>query len=116
MTLLAAASTASTPLINWGALWRIAAAALIAGAGVVILFGLLLYGIKRANEAKSEGARIGAYFVSGVCGVICIGVVVVGIYAMAHKPKSKPSPPPTSKSAALYKPATASAKLVASLP
>jgi hypothetical protein len=119
MTLLAAASTASTPLINWSALWRIALAALIGGAGIVILFGFLLYGVKIANQAKSdghEGRRIGAYLVSGACGVICVGLVVVGIYAMAHKPKSKPAPPSTSKSAAVYKPATARVKLVASLP
>jgi hypothetical protein len=113
MTLLAAAST---PLINWGALWRIAAAALIGGAGVVILFGFLLFGVKRANEAKTEGQRIGAYAVSGVCGVICIGIVVVGIYAMAHKPSSKPAPPAKSKSAAVYRPAGSSTKLIASVP
>ena len=59
-----------------------------------------------ANQAKSgtRGQRIGAYLVSGVCGAICVGIVVVGIYAMAHKPKSKPTPPPTSKSAAIYRP------------
>jgi hypothetical protein len=114
--LAAAASTASTPLIDWSALWRIALAALIGGAGVVILFGFLLYGIKIANGAKSEGQRIGAYLVSGVCGVICVGLVVVGIYAMAHKPKSKPAPAPTSKSAAVYKPAASRTELVASLP
>ena len=72
-----------------------------------------------ANQAKSqghEGQRIGAYLVSGVCGAICVGLVVVGIYAMAHKPKSKPTPPPTSKSAAIYRPAGSHAKLVASVP
>ncbi|HXO08008.1 MAG TPA: hypothetical protein VN880_08240 [Solirubrobacteraceae bacterium] len=114
MTILAAAST---PLIDWSALWRIALAALIGGAGIVILFGFLLYGVKVANQAKSEGhegRRIGAYFVSGVCGAICVALVVVGIYAMAHKPKSKPTPPP--KSAAVYKPAASRTELVASLP
>ena len=116
MTLLAAASTASTPLIDWSALWRIVVAALIGGAGVVFLFGILLYGLKSANEAKSEGGRIGAYAVSGVCGVICVGIVVVGIYAMAHKPSSKPAPPAKSKSAAVYRPTISSTKLIASLP
>ncbi len=113
MSLLAAAST---PFIDWSALWRIVVASLIGGAGVVFLFGIVLYGLKTANGAKSEGGRIGAYAVSGVCGVICIGIVVVGIYAMAHKPSSKPAPTTKSKSAAVYRPATSSTKLVASLP
>ena len=113
MTLLAAAST---PFINWSALWRIVVASLIGGAGVVFLFGILLYGLKLKNGAKSEGGRIAAYALSGVCGVICIGIAVVGIYAMAHKPSSKPAPTAKSKSAAVYEPASSSTRLIAYLP
>ncbi len=53
---------------------------------------------------------------SAICGAICIGVVVVGIYAMAHKPASKPAPTAKSKSAAVYEPAASSTKLIAYLP
>jgi hypothetical protein len=109
-------AAASKPYIDWTALGKIALAVLFGGCGVVIVFGILLLGIKHASGAKSGGQRAGFYGVAAVCGAICIGVVVVGIYAMAHKPASKPSPAPKSKSAAVYRPSATSTKLIASAP
>lgn len=110
MTLLA------SPLIDWSALWKIVLAALLGGAGVVILFGILLLGIKMAHGADNPAQRVGAWALSGLCGLICIGAVVVGIYAMTQKPASKSSPPPSkSKSAAVLAPPGADKILVASV-
>jgi len=85
MTLIA------SEFINWSALWRIVLAALIGGAGVVIVFGFLLLGVKFANNAKSSGGEWAGYALAGVCGLICVAAIVLGIYAMAKKPSSKPA-------------------------
>ncbi len=93
----------ASSLINWTALWKICLAALTGGAGVVIVFGFLLLAVDRATSTKSEGVRITSYALAGVCAIFVVGAVVVGIYAMAHKPKSKPSKP--TKSAQVASPA-----------
>lgn len=77
--------------INWSALWKICLAALVGGAGVVVVFGFLLVGVKIANNAKSGGREWAGYALAGVCGLICVAAIVIGIYAMAKKPSSKPA-------------------------
>ena len=78
----------ATAIINTSALWKIIVASFIGGAGVVILFGLLLIGVSRAEAARSAGnagSRVVYLAGSALCGVICVALVVVGIYAMAKK-------------------------------
>lgn len=77
--------------INSSALWKICLAALVGGAGVVVVFGFLLVGVKIANNAKSGGREWAGYALAGVCGLICVAAIVIGIYAMAKKPSSKPA-------------------------
>jgi len=81
----------ASEFINWSALWKICAAALVGGAGVVVVFGFLLVGVKIANNAKSGGREWAGYALAGVCGLICVAAIVIGIYAMAKKPSSKPA-------------------------
>ena len=81
----------ASDLVDWNALGKIVLAALVGGAGVVIVFGFLLYGVKVANNAKSGGREWAGYALAGVCGLICVAAIVVGIYAMAKKPSSKPA-------------------------
>ncbi len=81
----------ASEFINWSALWKICFAALVGGAGVVVVFGFLLVGVKIANNAKSGGREWAGYALAGVCGLICVAAIVVGIYAMAKKPSSKPA-------------------------
>ena len=104
----------ASSLIDWSALWKIIVAALIGGVGVVVVFGFLLLALKHANAAKSEGGRLANYALSGVCGVLCVGAVVVGIYATAKKPSSKPKP--KAKSAALIVHPATPRQLIASAP
>jgi hypothetical protein len=78
----------ATALINWGELWRIILAALFAGTGVVIVFGLLLLGISRGKTATKLTARYGVHTLSGLCGVLVLAVAAVGIYAVTQKPAS----------------------------
>ena len=85
----------ATAYINWSALWKIVLAALVGGAGVVIVFGFLLVGVKIANNAKSGAREWAGYALAGVCGLFCVAVIVAGIYAMINKPKSKPAPKKT---------------------
>ena len=81
----------ASEFINWSALWKICVAALVGGAGVVVVFGFLLVGVKIANNAKGTGREWAGFALVGVCGVICVAAIVVGIYAMAKKPSSKPA-------------------------
>jgi len=97
MAILAAA------YINWSALWKICLAALIGGAGVVIVFGFLLLGVKIANNAKAGGREWAGYALSGVCGLFCVAVVAAGIYAILNKPSSK-KPAPKKTASALIAP------------
>jgi len=106
----------ATTLVNWNATWKILLAALIGGPGVVIVFGILLLGLKRAGVAGSSEGRLAGYALSGVCGLICVGALVVGIYAMAEKPASKAKK--TAKAAAVLgsSHAPAGTRLTASAP
>jgi hypothetical protein len=106
----------ATPIVDWNAMWKIFLAVLIAGVGTVVAFGFLLLGLKLANRlgtggTHSEGSRIVGYSLAGACAVIVSAVVVIGIYTMTQKPKSKPAAKPKS---ALVIPAGSRAKLIAS--
>jgi len=103
-------SPIASELVNWSAVWKICVAAFVGGVGVVVVFGILLFGVKLANSAKSSGARFASYTLSGVCGLICVGVFVVGIYAMAEKPSSKAKKAHSTKSAAAVAPSGSAAR------
>ena len=86
-------STSATALINWNELGKIALTALIAGTGVVIVFGLLLLGISRGKTATTPFTRRGLYTLSAICGALVVAVAAVGIYAMTQKPSpARPKP------------------------
>jgi hypothetical protein len=87
----------ATPFIKWSAVLKILLAGLIGGAGVVVVFGFLLLGLSRATRARNSGARLADYGLSVVCGLLVLGAVVAGIYAMVNKPAS----PKPKKSAAV---------------
>ena len=55
---------------------------------MVVVFGFLLLGLSRARRTENAGCALADYALSGVCGVLVIAAVVLGIYAMANKPKS----------------------------
>ena len=122
----------ATPIVDWNAMWKIFLVALAAGAGVVVFFGFMLLGLKisqgpatnrAAHDAgadgtqsagpdrtPSAGARLGGFTLSLVCGLIVVGVIAVGVYAMTQKPKSKLAKPKS----ALVIPAGSSVRLIAS--
>jgi hypothetical protein len=120
----------ATPIVDWTAMWKIFLVALAAGAGTVIAFGFVLLGLKFAqgpathaagadgagaattgHASPSAGARLGGFTLALVCGLICVGVIAAGVYAMTQKPKSKPAAKPKS---ALVIPAGSHVRLVAS--
>jgi ABC-type Na+ efflux pump permease subunit len=92
----------ATPIINGSALWKIVLASALGGVGVVIAFGLLVLFVTRAEQVRSThgGERILYLLGSAVCGVFCLAVVVIGIYAMAKKPAGA-KPKATKATAAL---------------
>ena len=108
---------------------KIFVAVLIAGTGTVILFGIMLLGLKisqgpathtvaaggdgtdSTSHVPSSGARLGGFTIALVCGLLVAGVIVVGVYAMTQKPSSKK---PAKPKAALVIPAGSGVKLLAS--
>jgi NADH:ubiquinone oxidoreductase subunit 6 (subunit J) len=93
----------ASSLIDWNALGRIALTASLAGGGVVVVFGLMLLGLERAQATKSRHRRLANWVLAGACGVCCIGALLIGIYAMTDKPSPKHAS--KAKSAALAPPA-----------
>jgi hypothetical protein len=91
----------ATPFIKWSAVGKILLAGLIGGAGVVVVFGFLLLGLSRAKRAGNSGSRLADYALSAVCGLLVLGAVVAGIYAMVNKPAS---PKPKKSAAVLIAP------------
>ena len=105
----------ATPIVDWNAMWKIFLVALAAGAGVVVMFGFVLLGLKIADrsgpaEPAAPDRELGGLTLAVVCALICAGVVVIGVYAMTKKPSSKPAKPKS----ALVIPAAPPAQLVAS--
>ncbi|HEY5318598.1 MAG TPA: hypothetical protein VIJ20_11485 [Solirubrobacteraceae bacterium] len=96
----------ATPIINGSALWKIVLASALGGIGVVVAFGLLVLFVTRAEQARAaHGGERALYLLgSAVCGVFCLIVVVVGIYAMAKKPAT-PAAKPAKAAAAILTPA-----------
>jgi hypothetical protein len=77
---------ASSPIVVWSAIWKIVVAALIGGAGVAVVFGLIPLGLENAQKPGASGATKALnYSVVGVAGAFCIFAVVVGVYAMTQK-------------------------------
>jgi hypothetical protein len=85
MVLLAA------PLVKWDDVLKILLAGLIGAVGVVVVYGFLLLAVSRARASKHETTRVIDYAIAGVCGVLCVGAVAIGILAIVHKPKSSSS-------------------------
>jgi hypothetical protein len=68
-------SPIATGLVNWSELWKIFLTALVGGAGVVIVFGLVLLGISRGKTATRPATRYGLlalYTLSGFCAVLVV--------------------------------------------
>ena len=77
-------------LVNWTAIWKIVLVALAGGAGIVIVYGFLLFGLKYATAngsggTHSEGSKVLGYALAAICAILVVGVIVLGIYAMTQK-------------------------------
>jgi hypothetical protein len=78
------------PIIDWSAIGKICIAALIGGCGIVIIFGFLLLGLKFAGVGDSTATpsttKTVGYTLAGICAIIVVAVIVIGIYAIIQKP------------------------------
>jgi hypothetical protein len=80
------------PIIDWSAILKVVIAALVGGAGIVIVFGFLLLGLKFAGvgdtsgQTHTESSKMTGYALATICGIVVIAVIVIGIYAIIQKP------------------------------
>jgi hypothetical protein len=96
----------ASSLVNWSALGKILLVGLIGGVGVVLVFGLGVYGIERFEGAKSVAGKAVSVLLVGAAGVFCVGAVTLGIVAMANPSHgSSASKQPEKKAAVSVQPA-----------
>ena len=79
-----------SPIVDWSAIGKVVIAGLVGGCGIVIVFGFLLLGLKFAGvgdpETHTERSKMTGYTLAAICGIVVIGVIVLGIYAIIQKP------------------------------
>lgn len=80
------------PIVDWSAILKIVIASLIGGAGIVIVYGFLLLGLKFATGSDdpnatgvASGPKAVGYALAAICAILVVGVIVLGIYAMTQK-------------------------------
>jgi hypothetical protein len=73
------------PIVDTSALWKIIAASFAGGAGVAIVFGILVLSVSRAQATQNGGARALNYGIAILAGLFCLSAVVLGIHAMTTK-------------------------------
>jgi hypothetical protein len=71
-------------LIDVEALWHVALYSLIAAVGLVTAYGTGLLAVDRMQRSRTI-ARAGWMLAAGVAGAVCVGVLVVGLWAMTQK-------------------------------
>src|SRR4051794_22086435 len=106
MALLAA------PRVTWDDVLKILLAGLIGAVGVVLIYGFLLLAVSRTRQSGRETTRVIDYAIAGVCGILCVGAVAIGIYAIVHKPKSSQSKTKGKAKIALVAPGDMTARAV----
>jgi hypothetical protein len=68
------------------ALWHVALYSLVAAVGLVTAYGTAVLALDRVERAgASPGARTGWMLAVAVAGLICLGLIVVGLWAMTQK-------------------------------
>ena len=79
-----------SPIVDWTAIAKIVIAALIGGSGIVIVYGFLLLGLRYATTNGSDDthrptSKLTGYALVGICALLVLAVIVLGIYAMTQK-------------------------------
>jgi len=75
-------------VIDGGALWKTALAALAAGAGLTLLFSLAILGVTRGADLRAEGrelASTAAYAFGVLALVLSVAGVAVGLIVMINE-------------------------------
>jgi hypothetical protein len=75
----------ASSIIDLGALWKIVAVSILAGAGVVGAFGYVLLGASRYRSNRGGTHQAGYALLAVLAGGLCLAAVVLGLVAMAHK-------------------------------
>jgi hypothetical protein len=78
----------AAPIVDWAALGKAAAAALVTGVGVTGAFSIAVLGATRSTEMRRgrRGTEAGAFAVLGLLGAaVCVAAIVGGIIVMASK-------------------------------
>jgi hypothetical protein len=73
-------------LVDVDALWHVLLYSLAGTLGLVIAFGAVLFAVDRSNrDGEAALARSSWMVVAAIAGLICIALLVFGIWAMTEK-------------------------------
>jgi hypothetical protein len=73
-------------LVDVDALWHVALYSFVAVVGVVIAYGTLVLALDRVQRDETTPAeRAGWTLAMGVCGLTCLALLIVGLWAMTQK-------------------------------
>ncbi len=73
-------------LVDVDALWHVLLYSFAGTLGIVIAFGGLLVAVDRGNRDGETGlARTSWLVVAGIAGLVCVALLVFGIWAMTQK-------------------------------
>jgi hypothetical protein len=73
-------------VIDVDALWHVVLYSFVAVVGLVTAYGTVVFALDRVqHRSASPGERVGWMLALGVGVVICLGLVVVGLWAMTEK-------------------------------
>jgi hypothetical protein len=71
-------------LVDVDALWHVALYSMVAAVVLVTAYGTAILALDR-RQRTGAAARVGWLLTAGLAGAVCIGLLVVGIWAMAQK-------------------------------
>ena len=73
-------------LVDVDALWHVLLYSLAGTLGLVVAFGTVLFALDRGNrDGEAAAARRTWMFVAAVAGILCVALLVFGIWAMTQK-------------------------------
>jgi hypothetical protein len=77
----------ASSLVDFDFLWKIVAAGLAGGAGVVVAFGFVLLGRSRYVQARQRDVvtRGAAVLLAALGGALCAAALIVGFIALTKK-------------------------------
>lgn len=76
----------TSTVVDVDALWHVALYSLVASVGVVAAYGTLVMALDRSERSRASTGPRGAWLgLAVLMGLVCVGIVALGLWAMTQK-------------------------------